>query len=151
MFDACRHKLDFTDIHHLACTEVRAANLTHCSFMSAWIQVGGFFVLFTLSSSSFIENLCDNSSSFFYIFVNIIQKGDASPFNIKAQHAECVKRKAAGSVMAVRNVSEQVAMAAVNKVFAKCYSDMEPIGRRVRRKSTDAIRAYNERINYGYE
>lgn len=39
MFDACRHELDFKNVHHLACTEIRAANLTHCSFMSAMTQV----------------------------------------------------------------------------------------------------------------
>nr|CAG4638710.1 EOG090X0CKN [Cyclestheria hislopi] len=38
MFDYCRHQLDFKNINHLACTEIRAANLTHCSFMSAWAQ-----------------------------------------------------------------------------------------------------------------
>lgn len=35
MFDYCRHKLDFKDVKHLACTEIRAANLAHCSFLSA--------------------------------------------------------------------------------------------------------------------
>lgn len=39
MFDACKHQLDLKNIHHLACTEIRAANLTHCSFVSAWAQV----------------------------------------------------------------------------------------------------------------
>lgn len=38
MFDYCRHKLDFQNLEHLACTEIRAANLTHCSFLSAWGQ-----------------------------------------------------------------------------------------------------------------
>ncbi|KAA0192645.1 hypothetical protein HAZT_HAZT008399 [Hyalella azteca] len=38
MFDYCKHKLDFKNIEHLACTEIRAANLTHCSFMSAIAQ-----------------------------------------------------------------------------------------------------------------
>lgn len=38
MFDYCRNELDFKNIDHLACTEIRAANLTHCSFMSAWVQ-----------------------------------------------------------------------------------------------------------------
>lgn len=38
MFDFCRNDLDFKNIDHLACTEIRAANLTHCSFMSAWAQ-----------------------------------------------------------------------------------------------------------------
>ena len=39
MFDSCRHELDFKNVHHLACTEIRAANLTHCSFLSAMAQV----------------------------------------------------------------------------------------------------------------
>lgn len=38
MFDFCRHKLDFKNLEHLACTEIRAANLTHCSFTSAMVQ-----------------------------------------------------------------------------------------------------------------
>lgn len=38
MFDYCRNKLDFKNIDHLACTEVRAANLAHCSFLSACTQ-----------------------------------------------------------------------------------------------------------------
>lgn len=38
MFDHCRHKLDFSNIEHLACTEIRAANLTHCSYISAMSQ-----------------------------------------------------------------------------------------------------------------
>jgi inner membrane protease ATP23 len=28
--------MDLTDAKHLACTEIRAANLAHCSFLSAW-------------------------------------------------------------------------------------------------------------------
>jgi len=35
MFDFCRHNLDFKNIEHLACTEIRAANLTHCSFITS--------------------------------------------------------------------------------------------------------------------
>ncbi|XP_042870965.1 mitochondrial inner membrane protease ATP23 homolog [Penaeus japonicus] len=35
MFDYCRNKLDFKNVEHLACTEIRAANLSHCSFLSA--------------------------------------------------------------------------------------------------------------------
>ena len=38
MFDYCRHKMDFKNLEHLACTEIRAANLTHCSFVSAMFQ-----------------------------------------------------------------------------------------------------------------
>nr|CAG4645085.1 EOG090X0CKN [Leptodora kindtii] len=115
MFDYCRHELDFKNVDHLACTEIRAANLTHCSFMSAWLQ------------------------------------GDASPMNIRKQHAECVKTKALASVKAVRQVTDAEARAAVDRVFERCYSDLEPIGRRIRRNSADMIRAYNERGHYGYE
>lgn len=38
MFDYCNNNLDFKNIEHLACTEIRAANLTHCSFVSAMFQ-----------------------------------------------------------------------------------------------------------------
>jgi len=38
MFDYCRHKMDFKNVQHLACTEIRAANLTNCSFVSAMLQ-----------------------------------------------------------------------------------------------------------------
>lgn len=79
-------------------------------------------------------------------------QGDASFFRIKQQHAECVKTKAIGSVLAVRpDVSKEEARAAVDKVFTKCYNDLEPIGRRVRRNSADMMRAYTERGNYGYD
>nr|SVE74422.1 EOG090X0CKN [Daphnia barbata] len=116
MFDACRHELNFKDLNHLACTEIRAANLTHCSFMSAVVQ------------------------------------GDASFIRIQKQHAECVRNKALASVLAVRpGVTKEEALAAVDKVFLKCYSDLEPIGRRIRRNSADMMRAYEERGNYGYE
>lgn len=54
--------------------------------------------------------------------------------------------------MAVRpDVTKEEARTAVEKVFQKCYNDLEPIGRRVRRNSPDMIRAFNERVNYGYE
>lgn len=43
MFDYCKNKLDFRNMDHLACTEIRAANLTHCSFMSAWSQGDAYY------------------------------------------------------------------------------------------------------------
>ena len=30
MFDDCSSKIDWSDLRHLACSEVRAANLAHC-------------------------------------------------------------------------------------------------------------------------
>lgn len=115
MFDYCRNKLDFKNVEHLACTEIRAANLSHCSFLSA------------------------------------VGQGDASPFKIAKAHQDCVKTKAALSVMAVRKVSEPEARAVVDKVFDKCYNDLEPIGRRIRRNSLDMHKAYMERFAYGYD
>ncbi|KYN31370.1 Mitochondrial inner membrane protease ATP23 like protein [Trachymyrmex septentrionalis] len=115
MFDYCRNKLDVKNIDHLACTEIRAANLGHCSFMSSLLQ------------------------------------GDSSFINIKATHQNCVKHKALLSVMAVHKVSKEVAEAAIERVFTKCYNDLEPIGRRIRRNSFDMPRAYAEGHLYGYD
>jgi inner membrane protease ATP23 len=85
-------------------------------------------------------------------FFKKITQGDASLIRIRKQHSECVKTKALGSVMAVRpDVTKEEALAAIDKVFIKCYNDLEPIGRRIRRNSADMIRAYNEKGNYGYE
>ena len=79
-------------------------------------------------------------------------QGDASLFRIKQQHAQCVRSKAKWSVMAVRsNMTEAEALEAIDRVFDRCYNDLEPIGRRIRRNSPDMIRAYQERVNYGYE
>lgn len=114
MFDFCNNQLDFKNIDHLACTEIRAANLAHCSFMSAWMQ------------------------------------GDASPFRIKQHHEHCVKTKALYSVLAVRSVSKLEAIEAVERVFPRCYADLEPIGRRIRRNSGDMQKAYFEGTLYGY-
>ncbi|XP_014096794.1 mitochondrial inner membrane protease ATP23 homolog [Bactrocera oleae] len=115
MFDYCNNELDFRNIDHLACTEIRAANLAHCSFLSAMMQ------------------------------------GDASIFDIKKSHQNCVKTKALQSVLAVRNVTKLEAIEAVERVFPKCYADLEPIGRRIRRNSPDQHRAYMEGPMYGYD
>ncbi|XP_018322804.1 mitochondrial inner membrane protease ATP23 homolog [Agrilus planipennis] len=115
MFDYCQNKLDFKNLDHLACTEIRAANLAHCSFVSAFLQ------------------------------------GDASLFNIKEAHQNCVKTKALESVLAVRNVSKNDAIDAIERVFSKCYNDLEPIGRRIRRNSEDIFKAFKEAPYYGYD
>ena len=64
---------------------------------------------------------------------------------------ECVKTKAMQSVLAVRNVTEEQARDAVNRVFSRCYDDLEPIGRRLRRNSLDMQKAYMEAPFYGYD
>lgn len=114
MFDFCRNNLDFKNLDHLACTEIRAANLAHCSFVSAFLN------------------------------------GDASFFYIKEAHQNCVKNKALSSVIAARDVSKEEAMIAIDRVFDRCYADLEPIGRRIRRNSTDIDKAYEEGFYYGY-
>lgn len=43
MFDYCRNKLDMKNIDHLACTEIRAANIGHCSFLSSILQGNSSF------------------------------------------------------------------------------------------------------------
>lgn len=62
-----------------------------------------------------------------------------------------MKTKALLSVLAVRKVTRDEAIQAVERVFPKCYADLEPIGRRIRRNSTDMHRAYLEGTMYGYD
>ena len=38
MYDHFTTTMDFANIEHLACTEIRAAVLTHCSFLSSFNQ-----------------------------------------------------------------------------------------------------------------
>ncbi|XP_060535062.1 mitochondrial inner membrane protease ATP23 homolog [Cylas formicarius] len=115
MFDYCQNKLDFKNLDHLACTEIRAANLAHCSFMSAWMA------------------------------------GDTSIFNFKQSHQTCVKNKALSSILAARNVTEEEGMRAIERVFTKCYNDLEPVGKRLRRNSDDINKVYRDGFYYGYE
>lgn len=114
MFDYCRNKLDLNNIDHLACTEIRAANQCHCSFLGAWYR------------------------------------GTASPFHIKKAHQDCVMEKAVRSLIAIKNIPKEEATDAVRRVFTKCYNDLEPVGRRLRRNSMDMEKAYYEGPYYGY-
>lgn len=64
---------------------------------------------------------------------------------------DCVKSKAVYSVLSVRrDITKDQAIEIVERVFPKCYADLEPIGRRVRSGSADPERAYAEAKNYGY-
>lgn len=62
-----------------------------------------------------------------------------------------MKTKAVYSVLAVRKMEKEEAVRVVEKVFDKCYNDLEPIGRRIRRNSYDMQKAYKERFAYGYD
>lgn len=64
---------------------------------------------------------------------------------------DCVKHKAIISVLAVRDVTYEQAKEAVEKVFDRCYADLEPIGRRLKGKMTDFELAYAEAYLMGYD
>ncbi|XP_045159812.1 mitochondrial inner membrane protease ATP23 homolog [Mercenaria mercenaria] len=113
-FDKCRAKFDINNVEHLACTEIRAANLFHCSLTSAYVN------------------------------------GEAKPWNIKERHMNCVKRKALTSVLLVRNITPEEADKVIDKVFSRCYNDLEPFGRRLRLWARDEERSLSEGILYGY-
>lgn len=49
-----------------------------------------------------------------------------------------------------RDITKDQAIEIVEKVFSKCYADLEPIGRRIRAGSADQERAYEEAKYYGY-
>ncbi|XP_058804142.1 mitochondrial inner membrane protease ATP23 homolog isoform X5 [Phymastichus coffea] len=63
----------------------------------------------------------------------------------------CVKAKALTSILAVKEISENQALAAIDEVFPKCYADLEPIGRRCRRNSNNMEMALLEAPLYGYD
>ncbi|XP_034499929.1 mitochondrial inner membrane protease ATP23 homolog isoform X3 [Ailuropoda melanoleuca] len=91
-FDHCRAHVNwFTDLRHLACSEVRAANLSgDCSLVNE---------IFRLH------------------------------FGLKQHHQTCVRDRAILSILAVRNISKEVAQKAVDEVFESCFNDHEPFGR----------------------
>lgn len=55
------------------------------------------------------------------------------------------------SVLAVRDVTYEQAKEAVEKVFDRCYADLEPIGRRVKGRTVDFELAYAEGFMMGYD
>ena len=54
------------------------------------------------------------------------------------------------SVLMVRDVELEKATKIVDKVFDKCYADLEPFGRIPRRNSRDPQRMLAEGRMYGY-
>ena len=67
--------------------------------------------------------------------------------NWKFSHEDCVKKKAASSVRVIKRVSPEKAYEIVNDNFAKCYSDLEPIGRRPRDRE-DSCLALREYLHF---
>ena len=64
-------------------------------------------------------------------------------------HADCVKNTAVDYLVKTKFVKEEIAKTAVNKVFDKCYNDLEPIGRRAFNPQ-DQEKAYQEKFLFGY-
>lgn len=83
----------------------------------------------------------------------LVHSGKYIPVNVdnKLFFQDCVKTKALYSVLAVRQIGKAEAVNIIEKVFPKCYADLEPIGRRIRRNSEDMYRAFREASYYGYE
>lgn len=59
---------------------------------------------------------------------------------------DCVKSKAQASMMAVRSdITRKQARSVIEKVFTKCYADLEPIGKRLCLESAECSeQAYDE-------
>ena len=112
MFDVCVNKYDFQNAEHLACTEIRKANLANCGYM-------------------------------------VFMQQKWASFSWKKAHAACVRNTAIDYLVNTKFVKEDVAKAAVDKVFPKCYNDLEPIGRRAM-DGDDIARANNEKYLFGY-
>lgn len=99
-FDDCRAKVDYKNIDHVACTEIRAANLTQCDFFHG-VMCG------------VTKDGLDNSQK------------------------ECVRGHAMYSLMMSRDLSKEKALEAIDRVWDRCYNDLEPIGRRFRKNKID--------------
>ena len=113
MFDSCVAKVDHRNLDHLACTEVRKANLANCEFGVYWSRT------------------------------------DAN-FAIKDEHRSCVKNVAVEGLVKAKFVEREAALEAVDRVFNRCYGDLEPFGRRARAEE-DIKMAHAERYLAGYK
>lgn len=114
MFDSCRAHMDFRNIDHVACTEVRANNLFVCG-----------------------------------TYRDGRKRGHAPLLGYEGKQPECVRTNAIESVRQLLNVDEPTARASVDRVFNRCYFDMEPFGQRFENERTAEI-LYERRRNYGY-
>jgi inner membrane protease ATP23 len=112
MYDRCVNKYDFNNVEHLACTEIRKANLANCDWTA-------------------------------YMWT------DGANWSVRKEHANCVKLNAFQSLVKTRFVPDDIAKETVDKVFDKCYKDLEPIGRRVKNER-DMLLAHDEKFLYGY-
>jgi len=114
MFDSCRAHVDFRNIDHVACTEIRSNNLFPCG--------------------TFKEGHL---------------RGFAPLVGYEGKQRESVRKEAISAVKTFMNVDEPTARAAVDRVFNRCYGDLEPFGQRIENAKVAEI-LYERRRNYGY-
>ncbi|OAF68569.1 hypothetical protein A3Q56_03675 [Intoshia linei] len=114
MFDKCRSNFDYTNNYHVACTEIRAAVQTHCSYLAAY------------------------------------KLGIATATNYKKKHRECVRAKAVTSLLAVRKIRQDEAEKVVDSVFNRCYNDLEPYGRIIKKFPREDMRLLIDADSLGY-
>ncbi len=111
-FDSCVARVDHRNVDHLACTEVRKANLANCNLGAYWRRTDAHFA-------------------------------------VKGRHADCVRKTAVDGMVDGRFVDRAAAEEAVDRVFDRCYADLEPVGRRAWHPN-DLDMANDERFLAGY-
>ncbi|XP_054574895.1 mitochondrial inner membrane protease ATP23 homolog isoform X1 [Eptesicus fuscus] len=114
-FDHCRAHVDwFTNVRHLACSEIRAANLSgDCSLVNEIFRLH-----FGLKQHH--QGIVFSQRKSYLAFGQLQRKRVTET---------CVRDRAILSILAVRNVSKEVAEKAVDEVFESCFNDHEPFGR----------------------
>ena len=65
------------------------------------------------------------------------------------EHRACARTVAVESLVKTKFVPYETALEAVDRVFDRCYDDVEPYGRRSRSK-TDIKMAHDELYLFGY-
>ena len=124
MFDDCTAKVDWSNLRHLACSEVPSLCTCFCKKLECIFQVRAANIAHCLGPVS--GYLRDGAPLF-------------------GGHTACVKAKASRSVELVGKVSKGEAEQVVSEVFARCYADLEPVGRRCWGKPAQIRAAREER------
>ncbi|XP_043744520.1 mitochondrial inner membrane protease ATP23 homolog isoform X3 [Cervus elaphus] len=127
-FDHCRAHVNwFTNVRHLACSEVRAANLSgDCSLLNEIFRL--HFGLKQHHQKTF--KFCVVSCCLQGRFPSQRKSYPAMVSYEKLRERKtCVRDRAIRSILAVRNISKEVAQKAVDEVFESCFNDHEPFGR----------------------
>lgn len=120
MYDHCVNETNFTKPEHLACTEIRAINLTSCSLIDSFFA--GYVSTMDLIKKDY---------------------GKKHTLCVKERALKSVMAASSG-------ICEEEARKTIDKVFPYCYNDLEPIGRRMRHKTDDNDRAFLDGKHYGY-